>query len=650
MNLENNVFFLFLLQGGSSNVQVHDVKRLKDRQVTQTIMDSVMGHNTTGEQRNNSNDGPQDITLFRQFRDRLSAVDLNTPTITVRYRDVTVTGNVIVGSHALPSLSGSVSSRLQPALSRVGSSRAGVPPQRHVILDAVSGVLHPGRYTLLLGPPQSGKTTFLRTVAGLTRHTPGLHMSSKELTYNGRNFDEFVPERSAAYVSQVDLHYGELTVRETLEFSARCQGAGHRLPIIDELEAKEAEYGIVPDPLLEAFVKSMVRGGKRTLIIEVVLRLLGLDHVAGTVVGNAMLRGVSGGQKKRLSTGEIIVGPARALFADEISTGLDSNTTFEIIKALRDACHVLQTTMVVGLLQPAPETFDLFDDVILLAAGKVVYHGPREHVLPFFESIGFTVPVTRGVADFLQEVTVPSEQEKYWSDETRGYKYITPRSMQNEFHETELWQSVDAELERPLVQQITLRAAAEGGGGGFHGRGGRGGLALATAKYGASATTLLRAVASRGWILQKRTKIFAIIRTTQVALMALILASVFWREDKTDVESGNFFMGVLFYSLLYQLLGGIAEMHVLNDRLPVFHKQNVRDRIDNTYFLVLILMNLGFYSLKATLFVYSSWYTYTLSKFINFVFIQKLTLALELNPLYYQCNLLITFIQLFLYK
>lgn len=510
-------------------------------------------------------DGSHDVALFSRFRERLTAVALDPPTILVRYQDVTVTSKVIVGSHALPSLSGSVSSRLTPALSKVGSSK-GNPPQPHVILDSVSGVLRPGRYTLLLGPPQSGKTTFLRTLAGLTRHTPGLKLSAKELTYNGKRFDQFVPERSAAYVSQIDLHYGELTVRETLEFSARCQGAGSRGMVVDELEAKEAEAGIVPDPLLDAFVKSMVRGGKRSLITEVVLRLIGLDHVSGTVVGNAMLRGISGGQKKRLSTGEVIVGPARALFADEISTGLDSNTTFEIIKALRDACHVLQSTMVVGLLQPAPETFDLFDDVILLAAGKVVYHGPKDEVLPFFEGIGFTVPINRGVADFLQEVTVPSEQEKYWADETRVYKYITPRSMQREFQITELWAAMEAELSHPYVQPVPLAGAADGGAGG-------GDRALATAKYGASARTLARAVASRSWILQKRTKFFAIIRTFQVALMALILASVFWREDRTNLEDGNYFMGVLFYSLLYQLLGGISEMHVLCDRLPVFHKQ-----------------------------------------------------------------------------
>ena len=139
------------------------------------------------------------------------------------------------------------------------------------------------------------------------------------------------------------------------------------------------------------------------------IRLLGLEICADTVVGSAMLRGISGGQKKRVTTGqsggrsmhmrpyttantgqyqryphalrrpadlpagEMIVGPIRALFADEISTGLDSNTTFQIMRALRNFTHTMQSSTVVGLLQPQPETFDLFDEVILLSSGLVRY-------------------------------------------------------------------------------------------------------------------------------------------------------------------------------------------------------------------------------------------------------------------------------------
>lgn len=134
------------------------------------------------------------------------------------------------------------------------------------------------------------------------------------------------------------------------------------------------------------------------------MQILGLEVCADTMVGDEMLRGISGGQRKRLTTGEMLVGPARALFMDEISTGLDSSTTYQIVNSLRQSIHILNGTAVISLLQPAPETYELFDDLILLSDGQIVYQGPRENVLEFFERMGFKCPERKGVADFLQEV------------------------------------------------------------------------------------------------------------------------------------------------------------------------------------------------------------------------------------------------------
>lgn len=89
---------------------------------------------------------------------------------------------------------------------------------------------------------------------------------------------------------------------------------------------------------------------------------------------------------------------------DEISTGLDSATTYQIVKCLRNFVHLMDSTLLIALLQPAPETFELFDDLVLLSEGYVVYHGPRADVIEFFESLGFQLPPRKGVADFLQEV------------------------------------------------------------------------------------------------------------------------------------------------------------------------------------------------------------------------------------------------------
>lgn len=128
------------------------------------------------------------------------------------------------------------------------------------------------------------------------------------------------------------------------------------------------------------------------------------------MVGNEMVRGISGGQKKRLTTGEMLVGPTKVFLMDEISNGLDSSTTFQIVKFLREYVHILKGTSLISLLQPAPDTYNLFDDIILISDGQIVYQGPREHGLQFFESMGFKCPEGKGVADFLQEVTSKKDQ------------------------------------------------------------------------------------------------------------------------------------------------------------------------------------------------------------------------------------------------
>jgi ABC-type multidrug transport system ATPase subunit len=102
----------------------------------------------------------------------------------------------------------------------------------------------------------------------------------------------------------------------------------------------------------------------------------------------------------------MLVGPSKVLLIDEISTGLDSSTTFQIVNSIKQYVHILNGTVVISLLQPAPETYNLFDDIILLSDGQIVYQGPREQVLDFFDFMGFKCPERKGVADFLQEVSL----------------------------------------------------------------------------------------------------------------------------------------------------------------------------------------------------------------------------------------------------
>ncbi|KAJ7977815.1 Pleiotropic drug resistance transporter [Quillaja saponaria] len=184
-----------------------------------------------------------------------------------------------------------------------------------------------------------------------------------------------------------------MTVKETLDFSARCQGIGNREELLMEVSEREKKGRIVPDPDIDTYMKAIsVKGLKRTLQTDYILKVLGLDMCADTMVGDVTRRGISRGQNKRLTTGEMIIGPSKALFMDEITNGLDNSTAFQIVACLRQLVHLADGTALISLLQPAPEIFDLFDDLILMSEGKVVYHGPREDVIVFFEDCGFKCP------------------------------------------------------------------------------------------------------------------------------------------------------------------------------------------------------------------------------------------------------------------
>lgn len=115
---------------------------------------------------------------------------------------------------------------------------------------------------------------------------------------------------------------------------------------------------------------------------------------------------------------------------DEISNGLDSSTTYQIAACLQQLAHITDATILISLLQPAPETFDLFDDIILMAEGKILYHGPRNSALEFFESCGFKCPERKGVADFLQEASPQQLNGPYISIRSSSILFLVFRLRQ----------------------------------------------------------------------------------------------------------------------------------------------------------------------------------------------------------------------------
>ncbi|KAK7336925.1 hypothetical protein VNO77_17478 [Canavalia gladiata] len=488
-----------------------------------------------------------------KLKDRIDRVGIDLPTIEVRFEHLNIEAEAHVGTRALPTFTNFMVNIVEGLLNSLHI----IPSRRqHInILRDVSGIIKPGRMTLLLGPPSSGKTTLLLALAA--KLNPNLKFSGK-VTYNGHGMDEFVPQRTAAYVNQNDLHVGELTVRETLAFSARVQGVGTRYDLLAELSRREKEANIKPDPDIDVYMKAVAtEGQKANLITDYVLRILGLEVCADTIVGNAMLRGISGGQRKRVTTGEMLVGPARALFMDEISTGLDSSTTFQIVNSLKQCVHIFKGTTVISLLQPAPETYNLFDDIILLSDSHIVYQGPREHVLEFFESMGFQCPERKGVADFLQEVTSRKDQEQYWAHKDRPYRFITAK----EFFESHRLFHVGRSLGEELATEFDKSKSHP--------------AALTTKNYGVGKWELLKACLSREYLLMKRNSFVYTFKLCQLAVMAIVAMTIFLRTEmrRDSVIDGGIYVGALFYAVVVIMFNGLAELSMVVTRLPVFYKQ-----------------------------------------------------------------------------
>jgi len=130
-----------------------------------------------------------------------------------------------------------------------------------------------------------------------------------------------------------------------MDFSRRCLGIVARYDMLSELARQEQNAGIKPDPEIGAFMKATaVEGNGTNIMTDITLKVLGLDICADIIVGDEMKRGISDGQKKRVTTGEMSTGPAKALFMDEISTGLDNSSTFQIVKYMRQMVHVMNNT------------------------------------------------------------------------------------------------------------------------------------------------------------------------------------------------------------------------------------------------------------------------------------------------------------------
>ncbi|ETN18804.1 hypothetical protein PPTG_04290 [Phytophthora nicotianae INRA-310] len=289
---------------------------------------------------------------------------------------------------------------------------------------------------------------------------------------------------------------------------------------------------------------------------DVVIRQLGLENCQDTIVGDVMHRGVSGGERKRVTTGEMEFGTKTVVLMDEISTGLDSAATFDIINTQRSVATKLNKTVVIALLQPAPEVFDLFDDVLILNEGEVMYHGPREEADSYFASMGFVRPPGRDVADFLLDLGT-KQQRQYERALPVGMNAFPreAREFATIFRQSRIFHDMLRRLEEPLDRELLGRKGED-----------MDSVPEFQQTFWNSTMTLMH----RQAMLTIREKEFLISRAVMITLMGLLNASTFWDVDPTNAQV---MLGVLFQCILFLAVGQTSLIPMFMAARDVFYKQ-----------------------------------------------------------------------------
>ncbi|KAL1880537.1 hypothetical protein VTK73DRAFT_5550 [Phialemonium thermophilum] len=266
------------------------------------------------------------------------------------------------------------------------------------ILHGLEGVVHSGEMLCVLGPPGSGCSTFLKTIAG---DTHGFHVAeSSTLNYQGIHPEQMRSafRGEAIYTAEVDHHFPHLTVGDTLYFAAAARCPRH-----------------VP--------AGVSRKGYIEHLRDVTMAMFGISHTKNTRVGDDFVRGVSGGERKRVTIAEASLSYSPLQCWDNSTRGLDSANAIEFCRTLRTQADVVGCTSCVAIYQAPQDAYDLFDKVLVLYKGRQIFFGKTTRARSYFEELGFVCPERQTTADFLTSMT--SAQERIVRP---GYEGKTPRT------------------------------------------------------------------------------------------------------------------------------------------------------------------------------------------------------------------------------
>ncbi len=440
------------------------------------------------------------------------------------FKDLTVKG-MGLGAALQPTLSDPFLAlpRFLKSLFTSGLKRAAGKPPIRTIINRFSGCVRPGEMLLVLGRPGSGCSTFLKVLAN---QRFGFESVEGDVTYGGTDAKTMGKHYrgEVVYNPEDDLHYTTLTVKNTLQFALKT-----RTPGKESRNEGESRQDYINE------------------FLHVVSKLFWIEHTMNTKVGNEFVRGVSGGEKKRVSIAEAMITRASIQCWDNSTRGLDASTALEYVQSLRSLTNMAHISTSVALYQAGESLYDLFDKVVLIDEGKCLYYGSTEDAAAYFEGLGFARPPRWTTADFLTSVT--DEHERNIRE---GYEDRIPRSAdqfeaayrQSDMYQKNLKDIGDLELHNEEQRQQRLAARTK---------------ATKEKNYTLSFPQQVVACTHRQFLVMFGDPLTLGGKWGGIFFQALIFGSLFYNMPKTS--AGVFTRGgVMFFMLLFNALLALAEL------------------------------------------------------------------------------------------
>ncbi|KAI1469035.1 ABC transporter ABCl1 [Daldinia caldariorum] len=297
----------------------------------------------------------------------------------------------------------------------------GVGQTKIDILRNFDGVVHKGEMLVVLGPPGSGCSTFLKTIAG---ETNGIYVGEGSyFNYQGLTAEEMHKNHrgEAIYTAEVDVHFPMLTVGDTLTFAASARAPRHLPAGVDK----------------NTYVQHLR---------DVTMAMFGISHTVNTRVGNEYVRGVSGGERKRVTISEAALSRAPLQCWDNSTRGLDSANAVEFCKTLRTETELFGTTACVSIYQAPQSAYDYFDKALVLYEGRQIFFGRADEAKQYFVNLGFECPARQTTPDFLTSMTSPGERVVRPGFEGRVPR--TPDEFAKAWKESANYEALQAEIEQ----------------------------------------------------------------------------------------------------------------------------------------------------------------------------------------------------------